>query len=32
MKKDNDFIIEAGLWISLVLVCMGIIKIISLIL
>ena len=27
MKKDNEFIIEAGLWISLVLVCMGIIKI-----
>jgi hypothetical protein len=32
MKKDEEFIIEAGLWILLVLVCMGIIKIISLIL
>jgi hypothetical protein len=29
MKKDNEFIIEAGLWISLVVACLGILKIIT---
>ncbi len=32
MKKDEEFIIEVGLWILLVVVCMGIVKIITLIL
>lgn len=32
MKQDKEFIIEVGLWILLVVVCIGIVKIITLIL